>query len=249
MEKILETPYEGLKVGEIVRKNPLAARVFSDLEIDFCCGGNVLFSEACQSKNENPDEIWQAIEQTNQANSANRMLNFDEFELDFLADYLENVHHQYLYKNLPEIRFFVDKVTTKHAERYDYLGELLQLYNELESDLLGHLPKEENVLFPYIKQMTQEMKQKKEATQPFFGTIRNPLSVMYAEHEEAGEILHRLRVITHNYTPPANACNSHLVMLAKLKELDEDLIQHIHLENNILFPKVVTLEEQYFEKS
>ncbi|MBE2208258.1 MAG: iron-sulfur cluster repair di-iron protein [Saprospiraceae bacterium] len=249
MNSIIETPYEALKVGEIVRKNPLAASVFSDLGIDFCCGGNVLFTEACQNKNADPAAVWQVVEQSKGNEATSRTLNFDEFELDFLSDYLVNVHHHYLYKNLPEIRFFVDKVVNKHAERFAYLEELCQLYNVLERDLVGHLPKEENILFPYIKQMLSEMKQQTEATQPFFGTIRNPLSVMHAEHDEAGEILHRLRTITNNYTPPENACNSHLVMLAKLKELDQDLVQHIHLENNILFPKVVILEEEYFKNS
>lgn len=236
--------YEGLKVGEIVRKNPKAAVVFNALGVDFCCGGQVDFKQLCDKRGLDPEQVWKEIQMKTLTNN-NPELDFDSFELDFLADYIVNVHHQYLYKNLPEIRFFVDKVCNKHGERFGYLPELYQLYNALETDLVGHLPKEENILFPFVKQMLQDIKSQTAASSPFFGTVNNPIHVMHNEHDEAGAILHRLREITNNYTAPEEACNSHLVMLDKLKELDRDLIQHIHLENNILFPKVINLEEKY----
>lgn len=237
-----------LKVGQIVRKNPKAADVFNEYGIDYCCGGNVMLSEVCEKQAIDFDEISLKIEKSFEDKQPSS-LDFDQFELDFLADYVTNVHHNYLYKNLPEIRFYVEKVFNKHGERFDYLPELHDLYLALESDLLGHLPKEENILFPYIKKMINELKLKEKSEKPFFGTIQNPISVMHAEHDEAGEILHRMRAITHNYTAPENACNSHLVMISKLKELDADLVQHIHIENNILFPKVVLLEEEYFKNA
>ncbi|MFN8431538.1 MAG: iron-sulfur cluster repair di-iron protein [Spirosomataceae bacterium] len=237
-----------LKVGQIVRKNPKAADVFNEYGIDYCCGGNVMLSEVCEKQEINFEEISQKIEKTFEEKQPSS-LDFDQFELDFLADYVTNVHHNYLYKNLPEIRFYVEKVFNKHGERFDYLPELHDLYLALEGDLLGHLPKEENILFPYIKKMINELKLKEKSEKPFFGTIQNPISVMHAEHDEAGEILHRLRKITNNYTAPENACNSHLVMISKLKEMDADLVQHIHIENNILFPKVVLLEEEYFKNA
>lgn len=236
--------YEGLKVGEIVRKNPKAAEVFTALGVDFCCGGNVAFTQVCDKKGLNADKVWEEIK-TKSLTVNTASLDFDSFDLDFLADYIVNVHHQYLYKNLTEIRIFVDKVFHKHGEKFDYLPELHELYNALEADLMGHLPKEENVLFPFVKQMVQDLKTNTAPSSPFFGTVNNPIHIMHNEHEEAGTILHRLREITNNYTAPEEACNSHLVMLDKLKELDSDLIQHIHLENNILFPKVINLEEKY----
>jgi regulator of cell morphogenesis and NO signaling len=237
--------FEGLKVGEIVRKNPKAAGIFSAMGIDFCCGGNVLFSEVCEFKGIDSQKVWQEIIQTSTERSVGNDLDFDSFELDFLADYIVNVHHQYLYKNLPEVRFFVDKVYHKHGEKFEHLPELFQLYNALEADLVGHLPKEENILFPFVKQMVGDIRSKAPAKSPFFGTVNNPIHVMHNEHDEAGEILHRIREITNNYTAPEGACNSHLVMIDKLKDLDRDLIQHIHIENNILFPKVINLEEKY----
>ena len=237
--------YEAIKIGEIVRKNPKAAGIFSAMGIDFCCGGNVIFKEVCKSKGLDSQEVWQKILDTSVETAAGSELDFDSFDLDFLADYIVNVHHQYLYKNLPEVRFFVDKVFNKHGERFDYLPELYQLYNALEADLVGHLPKEENILFPFVKQMVQDIKTNAAPSSPFFGSVNNPIHIMHNEHDEAGTILHRLREITSNYTATEEACNSHLVMLDKLKDLDRDLIQHIHLENNILFPKTIELEKKY----
>lgn len=241
--------FEGLKVGEIVRKNPKAAGLFSAMGIDFCCGGNIFFTEACKKKGLDSQKIWEEIVKVTAEKNVVSGLDFDSFELDFLADYIVNVHHQYLYKNLPEIRFFVDKVYNKHADKFAYLTEFYELYNALESDLLGHLPKEENVLFPFIKQMVQDIQMNRKPNAPFFGTVNNPIHIMHDEHDEAGSILHRIREITNDYTAPEDACNSHLVMIDKLKDLDRDLIQHIHIENNILFPKVINLEEKYLAQN
>lgn len=249
MINIIEGEYEVLSVGEIVKKMPKAASVFSKLKIDFCCGGNIRFVDACEKKGVNADEIWEQINETPQKASASADLDFDSFDVGFLADYIENVHHKYLYDKLPEINRIVSKVYNKHQEKYVYLNELFGLYTELEADLLVHLPKEEQILFPYAKNLLMNKKANTTPERPFFGTINNPLAVMNDEHNRAGEIIHRLREITNDYTPPVDACNSHLVMLDMLKDLDANLIQHIHLENNILFPKIVLLEESTFGKN
>lgn len=249
MINTIKGEYELLSVGEIVKKMPKAANVFSKLKIDFCCGGNIKFAEACEKKGVDSDEIWEEINDAQQKSSSSADLDFDSFEVDFLADYINNVHHKYLYDKLPEINQIVTKVYNKHHEKYEYLSELFGLYTELEADLLGHLPKEEQILFPYAKTLLVNKRANTTPKPPFFGTINNPLAVMNDEHNRAGEIIHRLREITNDYTPPADACNSHLVMLDMLKDLDANLIQHIHLENNILFPKIVLLEESTFGKN
>lgn len=249
MISILNNELESLSVGEIVKNMPKAAGIFSKLKIDFCCGGNINFNEACQRKGVNPEEVLDQINELQQKSSSTTDLNFDSFDVDFLADYITNVHHKYLYENLPEINRLVNKVFNKHKEKYEYLNELFKLYVELEADLLGHLPKEENILFPYAKSLILNKKTNTTPERPFFGTINNTLAVMNDEHNRAGEIIHRLREITNDYTPPADACNSHLLMLDMLKDLDANLIQHIHLENNILFPKIVLLEESTFGKN
>lgn len=236
----MNNTFEDLHVGEIVANNPKAAEVFIRLNVDFCCGGKRSFVEVCQKQGVDPQEVWSEIETISEGSRPS--LDFKNFEVDFLIDYITQVHHAYLYKNFPEIKFFVEKVTTKHGEKYLYLDELSTLYTELEDDLLSHLPKEENILFPYAKSLLAAKWANKPIDIPFFGTVLNPISLMNQEHERAGEILHRMREITNNYTPAADACNSHRVMLLKLSELDTDLIQHIHIENNILFPKIEALE-------
>jgi regulator of cell morphogenesis and NO signaling len=233
-------------VGEIVKKTPEAASFFRKLDIDFCCGGNLTLKSVCEKKGLKYEDVLKGLTQLGNKGIDTKQLNYEEMSLSFLVDYIYNVHHKYLYENLPEIHFFVDKVYNKHKEKYEWLSELHTLYIELEKDLIGHMPKEENILFPYIK----ELESKKALTEkPFFGTVKNPLVVMNEEHDRAGEIVHRLRIITNNYTPVADACNSHMVMLANLKELDDDLIQHIHLENNILFPKIVDLEQKFISNN
>jgi regulator of cell morphogenesis and NO signaling len=241
----MNNTFEELHVGEIVANNPKAAEVFMRLNVDFCCGGKRSFIEVCQKQGIDPQEVWGEIENLSQGSRPS--LDFKNFEVDFLVDYINNVHHAYLYKNLPEIKFFVDKVTNKHGEKYLYLTELWALYAELQDDLLEHLPKEENILFPYGKALLAKLKSNQALGTPFFGTVQNPISLMNDEHERAGEILHRIREITNNYAPASDACNSHRVMLLKLSELDADLIQHIHIENNILFPKIEALEASVME--
>lgn len=236
----MNNTFEELHVGEIVANNPKAAEVFIRLNVDFCCGGKRSFIEVCQKQGVDPQEVWGEIENLSQGSRPS--LDFQNFEVDFLIDYIINVHHTYLYKNLPEIKLFVEKVTNKHGEKYLYLNELSALYVELGDDLLAHLPKEENILFPYGKALLAKLKANEAIDAPFFGTVQNPIRLMHHEHERAGEILHRIREITNNYTPALDACNSHRVMLLKLSELDADLIQHIHIENNILFPKIEKLE-------
>lgn len=243
----MENKFEDLTVGEIVANNPKAAEVFIKLNVDFCCGGRKNFVEVCEKQGKEPQEVWDEIEKMTQKSTPT--LDFKNFEVDFLVDYINNVHHTYLYKNLPEIKYFVEKVSTKHGEKYLYLNELSALYYELEDDLLSHLPKEENIIFPYGKALLNAMRAHQQPDAPFFGTVANPIGVMHHEHERAGEILFRIREITNNYTPPVDACNSHLVMLSKLAELDADLIQHIHLENNILFPKIEALEASFEEQT
>mgnify|MGYP001193124471 CR=1 FL=1 len=226
------------KVGEIVAANPGTATVFRKLNIDYCCGGKISLAAACHGAGADPEEVLEELLEVNDGSH----LKFGRFEPDFLIDYIVNVHHQYLYDNLPEIEFFVNKVYTKHGDKYAYLAELAALFVKLDAELTDHMPKEEEILFPYAKELLNARRAGIQPQSAPFGTVANPIRMMLHEHDEAGAVLMRIREITHDYTPPADACNSHLVMLHKLKELDADLIQHIHLENNILFPKIEALE-------
>ncbi len=228
------------RVGEIVAANPGTAIVFRKLNIDYCCGGRISLAEACEGAGADPEEVLAELMEANDGN----YLKFDRFEPDFLADYIVNVHHQYLYDNLPETEFYVNKVYTKHRDKFAYLTELAALFVKLDAELMSHLPKEEEILFPYAKELLNARRAGIKPQAAPFGSVANPIRMMLHEHDAAGDILLRIREITHDYTPPEGVCNSHLVMLHKLKELDADLIQHIHLENNILFPKIEVLEAE-----
>lgn len=221
-------------------QNPRSATVFTKYNIDYCCGGKISLTEACSKKGINPEEIKQEIEATEA--STHSGTDFNSFSPEFLIDYIVNIHHTYLYDNLGQIEFLVQKVYHKHGERFEYLKELAGLFTALKRDLLLHLPKEEEVIFPFGKKLAEMVRKNKISPEMSGRSMENPIRVMFHEHEDAGEILFRMREITNNYTPPAEACNSHLVMLDSLKRLDADLIQHIHLENNILFPKIQALE-------
>lgn len=228
------------KVGEIVAASPGTATVFRKLNIDYCCGGKISLAEACRGAGADPDQVMAELLWANEGTH----IKFDQFEPDFLMDYIVNVHHRFLYDNLPEIEYYVNKVYTKHRERYDYLTELATLFVKLDAELMEHLPKEEEILFPYAKELLNARRAGVKPQAAPFGSVANPIRMMLHEHDGAGVILMHFREITQDYTVPESACNSHRVMLHKLKELDADLIQHIHLENNILFPKIEALEAE-----
>lgn len=234
-----ETP--ALTVGEIVAADIRTAEVFKRLGIDFCCNGKRTLIDACvradvpiktvvETLHKLPDEARRSSEK------------YDEWELGFLADYVLTVHHGYLYDNLPLIEELVLKVAAKHGDRYPTLHLVQQAYLALKAELLSHLQKEEIALFPIIKELAAA---KRNYTTPMAGqslSIKAPVACMEHEHQDAGSLLFQIRDLTNDYTPPADACNSHRLMLAKLAELEADLMQHIHLENNILFPKAIALE-------
>jgi regulator of cell morphogenesis and NO signaling len=230
------------QVGEVVKSFPLTAQVFHKNRIDYCCGGKKSIKDACREANIPGENLLEQIEGLSNTKSQTPGLNFDQLSLSFLSEYIFEVHHKYLYENLPEIEFLVNKVAFKHSEKYAWINEVQSLFSELKSDLESHMPKEEMILFPYVKSMEGNQLQKR----PVFSTISNPIHMMLSEHEHDGKILFKLREITNNYTPPEDACNSHLAMLAMLKDLDENLIQHIHLENNILFPKAEKMEKTLY---
>ncbi|GAB3013304.1 iron-sulfur cluster repair di-iron protein [Spirosoma pulveris] len=239
MDFDFETPAR--TVGEIVAADIRTAEVFKRLGIDFCCNGKRTLFEACVRADVPLKEVLDALHKlpTDERRSAEQ---FDEWELGFLADYVLNVHHGYLYTNLPFIEELVLKVTAKHGDRYPTLHLVEHAYLALKADLLSHLQKEEVALFPIIKELAA-FRRNPDASVPVRPlSIKAPVDCMEHEHEYAGSLLFQLREFTNDYTPPVDACNSHRLMLAKLAELEADLMQHIHLENNILFPKAIALE-------
>lgn len=233
-------------VADLVTENIKTAHVFKKYGIDFCCGGGISLTKAAEkagiSYSDLERDLLNVDENTSRAN------NYKDWELDFLTDHIINVHHSYVEESIPMILQYAARVVKVHGHHYSELAEIQQLFSLVAVELGGHMKKEELVLFPFIKKMVNAKRTGENLPEPHFGTVDNPIRMMEAEHEEAGEILRKIAALTGNYTPPAEACNTFKAFYAKLEEFELDLHQHVHLENNILFPKALHLEKEFREK-
>ncbi len=229
-------------VGEIVKLDFRAADVFSNHGIDFCCGGKISVSEACANSNCDEDKVVNDLETLkNQTGSA--VHDFDSWNIGFLADYIQNTHHQFVKKAIPQILPLAQKVADVHGDHHVEVIRINVLFQDLAEELLQHMQKEEQILFPYIKKLVVDESAGKCEDPGCFGSIGSPISVMEAEHENAGVILKEMFRISDGYSVPEDACNTFRVLYGKLKEFEDDLHRHIHLENNILFPKAIEMEQ------
>jgi len=230
-------------LGEIVAKDMHKAQIFKKYGIDFCCGGKKTVKQACAEKGIDVTIIEQELQKAGKVVS-NRPLPYNEWNLDFLADYIVNTHHSYVRKNLPDITSYAAKVMQVHGNQHPELIRINQLVSEVNAELTGHLVKEEKILFPYIKALVAA----KDHTQPLqaahFGSVQSPINMMEMEHELVGKNLDEIRQLSHNYLLPEDACASYSLLYRMLDEFEEDLHLHIHLENNILFPKALAIEKQ-----
>lgn len=229
------------KIGEIVAKNFRTAKVFENYGLDFCCGGKKTISDACSEKGIKPEKIIDALTILQERNDA---AHFDTWEADFLIDYIINNHHSYVTNSISTIEHHMDKVTSKHGEAHPEVVAIAGHFNALKEELLSHMQKEEKMLFPYIKKMLIALRNTLEIQVPPFGTVVNPVKVMETEHEKAGNLMAMINKLSGNYTPPETACTTYRVLYNELKEFEDDLHVHVHLENNILFPKAIELEKQ-----
>ena len=228
-------------VAEIVADNYKAAYVFKKYGIDFCCGGQVSVSEICKKKDINLSDLERDLADINL--TALTSNDFNHWKLDFLIDYIINVHHIYVSENIPFIKECADKVAKVHGQHYKEVVEINTLFNTVAEELMLHMHKEETILFPFIKELVKAQNEKQTLQNFPFGTIQNPIRMMEMEHESAGNTFKKIATLSNNYTPPPEACNTYNVLYAKLQEFEEDLHKHIHLENNILFPKAIKMSE------
>ena len=227
-------------VATIVSENYKSADVFKKYGIDFCCGGGVSVAEICRKKNLD----YSTVEKELLAIDSQDLMShdFNNWGLDFLIDYIINTHHKYVSGNIPLIAQYSAKVAKVHGENYPENKTINTLFIEVANELIQHMQKEERILFPYIKLLVKANIENTDPPSPPFGTVQNPISMMEHEHENAGDIFKRIAELSNNFTTPDGACNTYKVLYAKLKEFESDLHQHIHLENNILFPKAIKLE-------
>ncbi|MBL8005599.1 MAG: iron-sulfur cluster repair di-iron protein [Chitinophagaceae bacterium] len=235
-----------LLISDLVAQNYKTATVFKKYKIDFCCNGNKSILEACSKRNVKVDDVLSELEQA--VLEIDQNINFNVWELDLLADYIEKTHHRYVKSKINEITPFLKKVVKVHSVHNPELIEIEALFLQSAEDLLAHLQKEEMVLFPHIRTMVEANLYNHPLARPHFGTISNPISMMKSEHQNEGDRFEKISNLTNNYTPPEHACNTYKVTFALLKDFEDDLHKHVHLENNILFPKAVILEQKLLNR-
>lgn len=229
-------------IGQIAASDMRKAEVFKKYGIDFCCGGKKSLKQVCDEKGLDISLVEAELE--NPTVSSSTVNDYNRWEADFLADYIYNQHHIYYYNELPTLQGLITKVTDHHGNTHGELKPLYVLFSHLVQELNEHFKAEEEVVFPYIKALVQAKRSGNSAELQTKVAIADPIHIMEADHEAAGGILDEIQKLTNNYTAPADACNSYQFLYKKLKELDEDLHQHIHLENNLLFPKALKLDKE-----
>lgn len=221
-----------ISIGEVVALDFRAASVFKEAGIDFCCGGKMSIEEACKEKGIDQDEINKKLADLKSV-PRDTLHNFNEWDLGFLCDYIVNTHHKFVLKSLPDLVFYTEKITSVHAERHPELSEVAELFSAINRELLQHMKNEEEVFFPAVKEFL------KSGSTDSRLTIAAQISKLSQEHEFAGGAMDRINSITRNYDVPADGCNTYHVTFRLLKQFEDDLHVHVHLENNILFTKAL----------
>ncbi len=230
-------------VRELALVEPGAARVFEGLGIDYCCGGKQTLEQACRAAGVEVDQVLKALDAARGSeNQAVAETNWQEAPLSDLIAHIKNTHHQYTRQEIARLGPLFDKVCSVHGTNHPELFELRSTFQGLAAELTTHLMKEELVLFPSVERMEESVLQHEPILPPPFGSVQNPVSMMEHEHDSAGSALRKLRALSNGYTAPPDGCVSFQTLYKTLAEFEADLHQHIHLENNILFPRAIALE-------
>src|SRR5829696_1807 len=230
-------------VREVALQMPESTRMFERLKIDYCCGGNQPLADACASAGIDVDSVMEILGEMTQSNSQDT--NASDFRIASLPKLIEHIldtHHVFTKTEMERLQSLAEKVLNAHGGNHPELVHLNELWRRLCADLNPHMFKEEQILFPYILAMTQAAGQSRRAPFAPFGTVNNPIRMMMTEHDTAGQILRELRALTSDYKVPPDACISYQTLYKALENFEKDLHQHIHLENNLLFPKALELE-------
>jgi regulator of cell morphogenesis and NO signaling len=231
-------------VREVAVEVPNATKVFERFGIDYCCGGGHTLSYACAEKGLVVGDVLNAIsaEATAEARRLSNKQNWNRSTLSDLIDHITGTHHAYVRQESTRIQKLLAKVSAKHGERHPEVITVQRVFTALATELSSHLMKEETILFPYIIELEQASLSGLRKPRPMFGSVKNPIRMMEIEHDSAGEALPRLRELSDNFTPPEDGCATFKATYSALQEFEADLHQHIHLENNILFPRAIALE-------
>ena len=230
-------------VREIALQVPESTRLFEQLKIDYCCGGNQPLAQACASAGVDVDNVMGMLAEVTQSIQSNDVLDFQNASLPELVTHILDTHHVFTKSEMDRLQALADKVLAAHGGNHPELIQLNELLSQLWADLKPHMFKEEQILFPYIVALAEAANQKQAGPFAPFGTVNNPVRMMMMEHDRAGEILRQLRALTSDYKVPADGCISYQTLYQALENFEKDLHQHIHLENNILFPNAIEMEQ------
>lgn len=228
----MEKEISKMTIGEIVASDIRKAEVFKEAGIDFCCGGKKTLSQTCSEAGINEKELTQKLNDIKDK-PGSVFHRFNEWDPGFLSDYIVNIHHSYVRKSLPELMFYVQKIADVHGANHKELHEVAELFGKINDELSGHLKKEEDVFFPAIKDLFST------GSEEARKIVRRELDALGEEHESAGGAMDRINTITSGYKLPEDACNSYRLTFRMLSEFEDDLHTHVHLENNVLFPKAM----------
>jgi regulator of cell morphogenesis and NO signaling len=243
------TPNSNQTVREIAINNPATVRIFETLGIDYCCGGKRSLQEACDRANV---QMARALELLADAkpepvsSEENRWVN-----ASFLAltEHIVARHHHYVRQEAPRLETLLDKVVSRHGEAHPELLSIRELFSALAQELFAHMLKEEHVLFPFLARMEAAERAGTPPPSGCFESVGVPIARMLADHDDAGELTSRIRAISSNFEAPDGACPSYRGLHHGLQEFEQDLHHHIHLENNILFPRALEMDRTMQEKA
>jgi regulator of cell morphogenesis and NO signaling len=233
-------------VRELAVENPASNRVFEKLGIDYCCGGNRSLREACQSANLQLDEVLDSLEKASQAIPVTQKDQDWQVEsLALLIEHIQSTHHKYTREEIVRLGPLFEKVCSVHGKNHAELFELREIFQGLAQELNSHMMKEEMILFPYVLRMEAAAAGNGPIARAPFGSVQNPVSMMEHEHDAAGNALRAMNHASDGYSAPADACISYQTLYQALAAFEADLHQHIHLENNILFPRAIAIEKKF----
>jgi regulator of cell morphogenesis and NO signaling len=229
-------------IGQLVAYNYRTAAIFRKHNIDFCCNGNRTLEEACQKKKIDIDAVKNELEDVLTVRESGDV-DYNSWGLDALADHIVQKHHGYVTIQIPVLQAYLRKLGSVHGNEHPELHDIAMLFGACAAELTMHMKKEELMLFPYIKQMVASQRNGTTVDTAAFGSVNNPIAMMMREHDQEGERFRKIQELSNNFTVPPDGCNTYHVTYSLLKEFQDDLHLHIHLENNILFPKAAIMEE------
>jgi regulator of cell morphogenesis and NO signaling len=238
---IMNESLSSLSLAQIVNSNHQAASVFEKYHLDFCCKGKRSLEQACAEQQLPISQVTDDLENIFIKDNGGTAIDFEKMNLTQLADYIVQTHHAFVKNEMPQIHAYLQKVSSKHGERHPELYRIFQTFNAVKEEMESHMKKEELILFPRIKELQKLAENENTHLQLNITYLQSPITIMEQEHDHAGSLLNDIRILSNDYTPPQDACTTYRLSFAALKAFEMDLHQHVHLENNLLFPKSINM--------